>query len=119
MRGFLSILFLAILASCTNDPRDNVNATPSEQSNIIPREQFVEIMSDIQLIEAAAKNKVFKNDDETLKLKEAYSEIFAKHGITQEQFQESHRWWWTHPNAMRSILLEVTERLSQMEASNS
>lgn len=116
MRVLFSILLLAFLSGCADDPRDSVNATPSAQSDIIPRDKFVEVMSDIQLIEAASKNKVFRNDDETLRLKEAYSEIFTKHGITQEQFTESHKWWWTHPNAMRSILLEVTEKLSQLES---
>lgn len=115
MRLLVCILLTATLISCTSDPRDNVNATPSDNSSILPRDQFIEVMCDIQLIEAAAKNKVFRNDDEALKLGAAYKETFEKHGITQAEFEESHKWWWSHPQAMKAILLEVTEKLSQLQ----
>jgi len=115
MRLLVGILIVATLIGCTNDPRDNANVIPSENSSILQREKFIEVMCDIQLIEAAAKNKVFRNDDEALKLGAAYKETFEKHGITQAQFEESHKWWWSHPQAMKAVLLEVTEKLSQLE----
>lgn len=118
MRLLVSILLSVVLVGCVNDPRDDAKATPSESSSVLSREQFIEVMCDIQLIEAASKNKVFRNDDETLRLGAAYKEVFEKHGITQEQFEESHRWWWTHPQAMRSVLLKVTEKLSQKEGAD-
>ena len=115
MRFFVGILLVATLIGCSSDPRDNVNATPSESSDVLQREKFIEVMCDIQLIEAASKNKVFRNDDEALKLGAAYKETFEKHGVTQTEFEESHKWWWSHPQAMKSVLLEVTERLTQKE----
>ena len=106
------IVFMGI--GCVEDPRDLANVNPPE--GVLGREAFVELMAEIQLLEGAAKIRVFRNDDVKKKLGEAYFEIFEKHSISASEFEKSHTWWWEHPVAMKGDLLEVTEKISQIES---
>jgi hypothetical protein len=119
MRTVVNIIFVfcllctTILSSCNHDPRDNAKAIPP--NSLLQKDVFIEVMADIQLLEAASKGKVFRNDDASKKVSEGYAEIFNKHGITLELFEKSHTWWWEHPAAMKSVLIEVTQKLTLME----
>ena len=109
------LLLLAIIGTggCANDSRDRVNVTAPD--GVLKKTEFVNVLADIQLIEAASKNRVWRNDDVEKRLGDAYNEVFRKHDITESQFKASHSWWWNHPVAMKGILLEVTERITQLE----
>ena len=41
--------------------------------------------------------------------------IFEKHAVSAAEFKRSHTWWWEHPVAMKEVLLEITEKISQIE----
>lgn len=107
------IFLSSTITSCFEDPRDSASVVAPP--GIIERSDFVPLLSDIQLIEAASKNRVWRNDDVEKRLREAYAEVFEKHSVSKEMFEKSHSWWWSHPVAMKSVLLEVTEHLSQLE----
>ena len=109
------LLLLAIIGTggCANDSRDRVNVTAPD--GVLKKTEFVNVLADIQLIEAASKNRVWRNDDVEKRLGDAYNEVFSKHDITESQFMDSHRWWWSHPVAMKGVLLEVTEKITQLE----
>lgn len=109
-----AILIVFMGVGCVEDPRDLANVNPPE--GVLGREDFVELMAEIQLLEGAAKIRVFRNDDVKKRLGEAYFEIFEKHSISAAEFEKSHTWWWEHPVAMKGVLLEVTEKISQIES---
>ena len=110
-------IFLAgiLLVGCSSDERDDPGATPPEDSGIMGKEKFVEVLADVYLVEAAYKTHAFKNDDEKAILLENYSDVFSSHGITPEEFENTHKWWWQHPAAMNGVVTEVTERLNSIE----
>ena len=110
----LAVLCGLMLTGCSEDERDSADVVAPE--GVMKMEAFVEVLADVHLAEAAYKSHVFRNDEEEAKLLENYAQIFVKHGITEEQFNESHTWWWEHPVAMKEVLLEVTEKLSEMES---
>ena len=113
---FTSILLLLLVmgtGGCANDIRDRVDVIVPD--GVLEKPEFVNVLADIQLIEAASKNRVWRNDDVEKRLEDAYNEVFSKHDITESQFKASHRWWWNHPVAMKSVLLEVTEKITQLE----
>ncbi len=109
------ILAVILLVSCSSDERDDPRVTPPEGSYIIEKEKFVEVLADVYLVEAAYKTHAFKNDDEKAILLKNYSDVFSSHGITAEEFENSHTWWWQHPAAMKGLINEVTERLNAIE----
>ena len=109
------ILLSAVLLSCTSDERDRPGATPPEDSGILQKSEFVALMTDVYLVEASYKSHVTRTENEKLELVGNYSEVFQKYGITQEEFEASHAWWWEHPAAMKNVLQEVTEKLISIE----
>ncbi|MGY8928875.1 MAG: DUF4296 domain-containing protein [Flavobacteriales bacterium] len=113
---FTSILLLILVmgtGGCANDIRDRVDVIVPD--GVLEKPEFVNVLADIQLIEAASKNRVWRNDDVEKRLEDAYNEVFSKHDITESQFKASHRWWWNQPVAMKGVLLEVTEKITQLE----
>ena len=104
-----------LLVGCSSDEKDDPGATPPEGSGIMGKEKFVEVLADVYLVEAAYKTHAFENDDEKAVLLENYSDVFSSHGITTEEFERSHAWWWQHPAAMKGLVTEVTERLNSIE----
>ena len=108
-----AIFILFIGVGCAEDSRDLANVNPPE--GVLKRVEFVELMADIQILEGAAKIRVFSNDDAKKRLGEAYFEIFEKHAVSAAEFERSHTWWWEHPVAMKGVLLEITEKISQIE----
>lgn len=86
------------------------------EEGIMERMAFVEITVDVQLLESAYKNKVFINDNEEEVLEQAYLSIFKKHGVSQEEFEASHTWWWSRPEEVKNVLIQVTEKLNILEA---
>ena len=109
-----AILIVFIVVGCVDDPRDLANVNPPE--GVMVRCDFVELMAEIQILEGAAKIRVFRNDDVKKRLGEAYFEIFKKHSVSAEEFDKSYTWWWEHPVAMKGVLLEITEKISQIES---
>ena len=106
------VLFIGVVG-CADDSRDLANVSPPE--GVLERVEFVELMADIQILEGAAKIRVFRNDDAERRLGEAYFDIFEKHAVSPAEFKRSHTWWWEHPVAMKEVLLEITEKISQIE----
>ena len=91
------------------------NSELEVEEGILGKDTFVEIMVDVQLLESAYKNKVFRNDNEDEVVETAYISIFEKYGVTAEEFRASHTWWWSRPEEVKSILIQVTERLNALE----
>lgn len=111
------ILISVVFFSCNSDPRDWSRSRPEEGSGILERSVFIEVMTDVYLVEAAYKSNVQTREVELEKLEVRYGNIYASHGITQEEFEKSHKWWWEHPAAMKGVLQEVTENIISIEKS--
>ncbi len=105
-----AIFMLFIGVGCAEDSRDLANVNPPE--GVLERIEFVDLMADIQILEGAAKIRVFRNDDAEKRLGEAYFDIFEKHAVSPAEFKRSHTWWWDHPVAMKEVLFEITEKIS-------
>ena len=113
---YTTVLLLLLemgLSSCANDLRDRVDVIAPD--GILNKAEFINVLADIQMIEAGSKNRIWRNDDVEKKLGEAYYGVFLKHDISESEFRSSHHWWWNHPVAMKSVLLEVTEKITQLE----
>lgn len=108
-----AILIVFMGVGCAEDSRDLANVNPPE--GILERGEFVGLMADIQILEGASKIGTFRNDNVQKRLGEAYYEVFAKHAVSAAEFERSHTWWWEHPVAMKEVLLEITEKISQIE----
>jgi hypothetical protein len=72
-------------------------------------------MAEVQLIEAAMKQRMLIGDDGASRARAAYLDLFERHEITGQLFEESHAHWFGQPESMVEIMQEVTERLTAWE----
>lgn len=83
--------------------------------NLIPREQFVEVLVEVQLIEAIYNQNMVRNDDPRGRIARYYSETFERFGVTREAFSATYAWYYRHPYEMMDIYDEVVMRLTRRQ----
>lgn len=82
---------------------------------ILPKEQMAEILIDLQIAAVRANNYSNNEDSARMFLKEATFSIYKKHGIEEEAFQKSYRYYLEHPSEMEDIYKSVIDGLSLKE----
>lgn len=109
-------LAAVVLAIGCGAPQDDPSAlNPLPPDSILSRDVYKSVLTEALLIEAAGKQRVFRNDNDSIRLQAAYDALFAGHGIERADFERSQRWWFSHAEAMVPLLQEVTEALSAQE----
>lgn len=109
MRALAAIFFVLLMMGCSS---------PDEEiapDDLLAKDKFVEVMVDVQLLEAIRKQKMIREDDPTVKLASWYKEVFEKHSITEDQFTTTFTWYYGRPDEMILIYEEVFEQLSLLE----
>ena len=110
MRTILLLFTIVFIASCGDNQAEEV-----QPENLIPQEEFSLVMTDIQLMEATFNQKMFKEDEPLKLMAEFYTQIFAKHSISKEDFELSYHWYADHPEQMKQIYEVVITELSKQE----
>ena len=109
-----AVLLLVGLAGCSPAPVGG-EAAPLPPQGVLGREEFVRVMTEVQLIEAVADKRIYRNDNERQRLAEAYNDVWARTGVSAATFDSSYTWWWGHPEAMKGVLRDVVDALKDME----
>ena len=104
-------------AGCSPEPV-GLDANPEPPEGILSRAEFVAVLAEVQVVEAASDQRSFRNDNERLKLAEAYNDVWHRTGVSAETFEASHAWWWAHPEAMKGVLRDVVDALKDMEVAS-
>ena len=110
----LMLLGLLGLPGCSPEPVGG-EAAPLPPQGVLGKEEFVRVMTEVQLIEAVADKRIYRNDNERQRLAEAYNDVWARTGVSAATFDSSYTWWWGHPEAMKSVLRDVVDALKDME----
>ena len=117
-RGRLGVvlMFLGLLGlpGCSPEPVGG-EATPLPPKGVLGKDEFVRVMTEVQLIEAVADKRIYRNDNERQRLAEAYNDVWARTGVSAATFDSSYTWWWGHPEAMKGVLRDVVDALKDME----
>lgn len=107
---------LWVFAGCNGpEARRSSAAQVTPPDSILDRDTYKAILTEALLIEAARKQRVFRNDDDSLRLQAAYEALFAQHGIAASEFEDAQAWWFGEAEAMIPLLQEVTEAISDQE----
>ena len=114
-----AVLLLALVlgAGCAPEPV-GLEANPEPPEGILSRAEFVAVLAEVQVVEAASDQRSFRNDNERLKIAEAYNDVWHRTGVSAETFEASHAWWWAHPEAMKGVLRDVVDTLKDMEVAS-
>lgn len=117
-RGRLGVvlMFLGLLGlpGCSPEPVGG-EAMPLPPQGVLGKDEFVRVMTEVQLIEAVADKRIYRNDNERQRLAEAYNDVWARTGVSAASFDSSYTWWWRHPEAMKGVLRDVVDALKDME----
>ena len=109
-----AFLLLVGLAGCSPEPVGGETA-PLPPQGVLGKDEFVRVMTEVQLIEAVADKRIYRNDNERQRLAEAYNDVWARTGVSAATFDSSYTWWWGHPEAMKGVLRDVVDALKDME----
>jgi hypothetical protein len=107
---FLVIFSLSVFVACRDESK-----APSPQ-DLIPKEQFIAILSDIRLLEGAYTTRYSRVDTSALKIESYYLKLFSDHGITAERFNASYAWYASDQPRMLEIEEAVVSKLTAMQS---
>ena len=90
---------------------------PADQRppEVLDDSAFVQVLTEIQLLEATSKKHLRRDDDASAVYRGQYLAIFEAQGITEAQFRASHAWWFDHPELLPPIYDAVVEQLNVWE----
>ncbi len=100
------------MVSCS-EPDLHQAAVPA---NLLTRQQMAEVLSDIQIAEAAVAQKNFGLDSANRINSGYYRFIYKKHGVKQADFEGSYQYYLSLPIEMDSIYASTIEIISNKES---
>jgi hypothetical protein len=82
----------------------------------IEQKKMVDILVDIHLLEAQFQNEPVQNKSRVYNTIVGYENIFAKHGVTSQEFYDSFAYYRRHPEELDALYQDVIDRVTQMES---
>lgn len=108
----ISYIFIGILLVFMGCKNSNENDAPE---NLIPRDQMVEVLRDMHLIEASIKlNNQRKTNKEEYTFY-YYQYLFEKYDITEEDFDVSLSYYQENIESFDTIYADVISELSRLQ----
>lgn len=99
-----------MLAGCSEQKK------PMPPHDLISKEQFIAILSDIRLLEGAYTTRYARVDTSALKIESYYLKLFRDHDVTPERFNTSYSWYAADQPKMLEIEEAVVTRITQMQS---
>ncbi len=106
-----ALIVIFSLTSCYNTN----NSKPDEPEIFLSRLQMVEIMTEVQLIEASFNIKNNRSNADELKPK-YYEKILKQYGITIQQLKDNIDYYNNYPKIMEEIYESVLANLSKIQS---
>ena len=110
---YLLLTGLFLLASCYQT-YDTERAR--EPEGLIPKEEMVLILADIELAESALREKQNLGHETEGTAEGFYTHVFSKYGVSKEQFDNSLDYYKSDLKTFEEIYEAVVNRLSVMES---
>lgn len=108
----LSFIFL-IVSSCADD------AMKFNKRDVIEREKFIDILSDIHLMDAITNGTGYFRKYEPTDSLDLYSSIFSKYGVTKAEFDTTVSNYSRRPDLFMKVydevILQFTIRVDELE----
>ena len=110
---YFTFLLFTFLTSCVNEVKE-----PMLPDHLIPKEQMIVIMADIQVIEAYILNQKLKSSQKKDTSLLYYERIFKKNEVTKVQFEESLHYYQEDLPELKKLYTQVITRLNELKAKN-
>jgi uncharacterized protein DUF4296 len=102
-------LCFLFMSTCLFVGCDSKNTTPA---NIIQKEKFIDVLTDIQLAESYEMGNEGKRDSLLVDVRKVYLKIFQDHAISTEQFFITFDYYSRKPEEFKDIYNAVYEQLT-------
>ncbi len=112
MRIIVLIGILAVLFSCNE-------SKSSKALEAMPKDKFIEVLTDVRLLEGAYTVKYQSIDSSAGALQEYYAQVFQKHQISRKQFEDAFVMYQLEPKLMEEAEDSVLQRLQRMSEETS
>ena len=112
--SFLIITALVLMISCNGGPEKNIQ----NQGKIIPRDKMVNLMAEMQIVEAhidELRKAGHKTKDSTLYY---YEKVFVSNEVLPADFENSLLYYKQNLDELQLIYADVITRLSELKAKN-
>lgn len=116
MKYFLSPLLFVLFAFAMASCEEPVVVDQIDPNLLIPREKFVLVLTETQLLETARKQKMIKGEDPKAAVTEQYRIIFEEQGVSQEAFEATYKHYYALPKEMVVLYEEVIAEISKRES---
>ncbi|MGB0423681.1 MAG: DUF4296 domain-containing protein [Flavobacteriales bacterium] len=116
MKNFVSFILLCFFAFAMASCQEPVEEVSTDLGLLIPRDQFVQVLTETQLLETARKQKMIKGDDPIAAVTEQYRLIFEEHGVSQEEFEATYKYYYSKPDEMVVLYDEVIAEIAKRES---
>lgn len=83
--------------------------------NLIPEEDFVEVLVDLNLIEAVRSMHISKENKDKVETELFYSELWERQNISEEQFLLSFEYYRKDPDKMAEFYKQAAELIKRKE----
>jgi lysyl-tRNA synthetase class I len=102
------LLLVAVFAAC---------AAPDERTDILPRGKFVQVLADMQLLEARVQQEMTLQPLASIPADDYAQEVFARHGTSVAEFRRSFEHYAADNALMAGIYEDVISELSHRKDS--
>lgn len=110
MKKIIFYLLFTFFISCGEKAEKSI----SIPTHILSKEKIAQVITDIHIAEAESTLNAIS--DSTFKRSVYFEEIFEKHQITKQQYEESLAFYISHPEVFNKIYEQVLSDLSKMQA---
>lgn len=112
-RALLILPVILILFACKNNSKEEI---PPPPENVVSQQEMVDILVDVQLIEAAIKSDNDRKRKSDLYTNYYYDYLFEKHSISKDDFLASLKYYQENIQLFDEIYAEVIEQLSTLQS---
>lgn len=110
---FWFFTLLLLFSACRQEPQ---TAIPIPPEPLLSREQMVNLLADMQLAEAAVKEKKQQNRRITTYSNTFYGQILDKYGISRQGLDDNLLYYQQDPEAFEKLFADAITRLSKMQS---
>lgn len=100
---FLVVVLLVVLTSCKSELK--------APENLLDKTRMVDVLIDIHLLEAKLESLSLDKDSVSVLYRAYEQQIFDKHQITAELYDESYQWHFSHLQSLNDIYAIVVDSL--------
>ena len=110
----LAALGIGLFLASGCEPR-STRDVPTRPQDMVDRSTFIELHADLQLLEAAYRQRMLPGGDRDAVRAAQRALILNNAGVSDSAFTATYKWWYSQPEALPTILQEVQVKLDSLE----